>query len=85
MIAAKKGNAPNIKSVTAAEVIDLSTEIDLVIDPGYNQAEIVTNVIDKVSSFFNADNREMGQDIFTGEMVKDITNQPGVINLVELM
>ena len=71
-------------SVTAAEVIDLSTEIDLVIDPGYNQAEIVTNVIDKVSSFFNADNREMGQDIFTGEMVKDITNQPGVINLVEL-
>jgi|TARA_R110002020_G_scaffold196775_3_gene397772 hypothetical protein len=71
-------------SVTSAEVIDLSTEIDLVIDPGYNQAEIVTNVIDKVSSFFNPDNREMGQDIFTGEMVKDVTNQPGVINLVEL-
>jgi len=71
-------------SVTSAEVIDLSTQIDLVIDPGYNQAEIVTNVIDKVSSFFNPDNREMGQDIFTGEMVKDITNQPGVINLVEL-
>lgn len=71
-------------SVTSAEVIDLSTEIDLVIDPGYNQAEIITNVIDKVSSFFKPDNREMGQDIFTGEMVKDITNQPGVINLVEL-
>ena len=71
-------------SVTSAEVIDLSVEMDLIIDPGYNQADIVTNIIDKTTTFFSPDNKEMGKDVFTGELTKDIVNQPGVINLVDL-
>jgi len=71
-------------SVTSAEVIDLSLEMDLIIDPGFNQADIVTNIIDKTTTFFSPDNKEMGKDVFTGELTKDIVNQPGVINLVDL-
>ena len=71
-------------SVTSAEVIDLSVEMDLIVDPGYNQADIITNIIDKTTTFFSPDNKEMGKDVFTGELTKDIVNQPGVINLVDL-
>ena len=71
-------------SVTSAEVIDLSVEMDLIVDPGYNQADIITNIIDKTTTFFSPYNKEMGKDVFTGELTKDIVNQPGVINLVDL-
>ena len=71
-------------SVTTAEIIDLSVEVDLIVDPGFNQSEIVTNVISKVSDFFSPDNREMGQDIFTGILSKDITSENGVINISDL-
>jgi len=71
-------------SVTSAEVIDLSVELDLIIDPGYNQSDIITNIIDKTTTFFSPDNKEMGKDVFTGELTKDIVNQPGVINLVDI-
>ena len=71
-------------NVTTAEIIDLSIEVDLIVDPGFNQSEIVTNVISKVSDFFSPDNREMGQDIFTGILSKDITSENGVINISDL-
>ena len=71
-------------NVTTAEIIDLSIEIDLIVDPGFNQSEIVTNVISKISDFFSPDNREMGQDIFTGILSKDITSENGVINISDL-
>jgi hypothetical protein len=71
-------------SVTTAEIIDLAIEVDLIVDPGFNQSEIVTNVISKVSDFFSPDNREMGQDIFTGILSKDITAENGVINISDL-
>tara|TARA_R110000851_G_scaffold48370_20_gene117064 strand:+ start:7110 stop:8948 length:1839 start_codon:yes stop_codon:yes gene_type:complete len=71
-------------SVTTAEVIDLGVEIDLIVDPGFNQAEIVTNVIKKVGDFFSPDNREMGQDIFTGILSKDVTSENGVINISDI-
>jgi len=71
-------------NVTTAEIIDLSIEVDLIVDPGFNQSEIVTNVISKVSEFFSPDNREMGQDIFTGILSKDITSENGVINISDL-
>ena len=51
-------------SVTSAEVIDLSVELDLIIDPGYNQSDIITNIIDKTTTFFSPDNKEMGKDVF---------------------
>ena len=47
-------------NVTTAEIIDLSIEVDLIVDPGFNQSEIVTNVISKVSDFFSPDNRGNG-------------------------
>ena len=71
-------------NVTTAEIIDLSIEVDLIVDPGFNQSEIVTNVISKVSDFFSPDNKEMGQDIFTGILSKDITSENGVINISDL-
>ena len=41
-------------------------------------------LLSKVSDFFSPDNREMGQDIFTGMLSKDITSENGVINISDI-
>ena len=65
----------------SAQVLDVGIDVSVIMDPAYNQAEIVTEVIKKVDNFFNTDGRELGSNIFTGTLSKDISEIPGVINL----
>jgi len=71
-------------TIEPAEVIDLSLEIDLLIDPSFNSGVIITNVINTTNEFFAPRNREMGTDVFVGELIKDLGAQDGVINLIDL-
>lgn len=67
-----------------AQVIDLSVDIDIVVEPSFNQGELVTNIIDTVNDFFSPDNKEMGQDVYVGELSRNISLQDGVVNLIDL-
>ena len=71
-------------TIEPAEVIDLSLEIDLLIDPSFNSGVIITNVINTTNEFFAPRNREMGTDVFVGELIKDLGAQDGVKNLIDL-
>jgi len=67
-----------------AQVIDLAVEIDLLVQPSFNQGELVANIINTVSDFFSPNNKEMGQDVYVGELVKVVSLQDGVTNLINL-
>jgi len=67
-----------------AQVIDLSIDVDIVVEPSFNQGELVTNIIDTVNDFFSPDNKEMGQDVYIGELSRNISLQDGVVNLIDL-
>ena len=70
--------------VGSAKVIDLRLEIDLIIANGVNQSEVVTSVISIVGEYFKTDKIEMGQDLALGELRKQIMNQDGVVNIVDV-
>jgi len=70
--------------VGSAKVIDLRLEIDLIIANGVNQSEVVTSVITIVGDYFKTDKIEMGQDLSLGELRKQIMNQEGVVNIVDV-
>ena len=70
--------------VKSAEVIDLAIEADLTVDPGYNQSELVTNVIQKITTYFDATKMELGKTIFIGDLIKDIISLQGIYNIVNL-
>jgi len=70
--------------VGSAKVIDLSFEIDLVLNNDVNQGEVVTNVITIVGDYFGVSKIEMGQDLSLGELRKQIMNEPGVVNIVDI-
>ena len=70
--------------IGSAKVIDLSFEIDLIISKSANQGEVVTAVITLVSDYFQTDKTEMGEDLSLGELRKNIMNEPGVTNIVDI-
>jgi len=71
-------------NVGAAKVVDLGIEVDLILDNSSSQGEVISNVITKVSDYFNVDKMEMGTDLNLGQLKSEIMNQPGVLNIVDL-
>ena len=49
--------------VKTADVIDLTFEISLVLNPSQNQGVVISNVITKISEYMDPIGREMGQNV----------------------
>ena len=54
------------------------------IEQGVNQSEIITNVITKVGDYFGVSKVEMGAPVNMGNLRRQIMEQPGVINIVDI-
>jgi hypothetical protein len=70
--------------VANGKVINLSFEIDLVIDKQYTQSQIITEVINKTKSYFEISKWNMGDDIYLGQLIEMINNVSGVLNVVDI-
>ena len=70
--------------VTSGEVIDLSLEIDVMLNKNENQTDILREIIEKTSNFFNIEKRTMGDPLFVGDLMKDIGNVVGVVNVIDI-
>ena len=68
----------------AGRIINLSFEIDCYVNKSFNSADVVTNIINKVGEYMNPDRHQMGDDIFLGDLEKEISLLDGVINLIDL-
>jgi len=70
--------------ISSAKVIDLSFDIDLVIANDTNQGQVVTNAINSVKEFFDIDANELGLTINLSELYGKVSEQPGVLNVVDI-
>ena len=68
--------------IVSGEVIDLGLEVDVMIDQ--NQTEVLRDIITRITAYFSIDKRKMGDPLFVGELMSDITNVSGVVNVVEI-
>jgi hypothetical protein len=70
--------------IKSGRIIDLQFEVDLFVDKNYNTSDVVSNVINTISNYMNINNRDMGTNIFVGDIEKEISKVDGVENLIEL-
>lgn len=70
--------------IMPGRVINISFSIDLFIDKTYDKSEVVKRVIDLVYDYMDIRKYNMGDDIFLGDLEKEISKQDGVINLIAL-
>jgi hypothetical protein len=71
-------------SIFSAEVIDLSVDISIVLDSAQNSGQVITNVIDKISTYFNPQLRQLGQNVYLSEIKSIVQNTNGVLTVASL-
>jgi hypothetical protein len=71
-------------SVETAEVIDLATDVSVVLDASQNQGQIIGKIINLIATYFNPSTRELGQNVNIPELTSSIQSQDGVITVTDM-
>jgi hypothetical protein len=72
-------------SVTSAEVLDLGVDVSVVLDATQNSGQIVTDIVNRVSDYFNPQIRELGQNVYISELRSILQNLTGVITVTDMI
>jgi hypothetical protein len=67
-----------------AQVINLQVEFVLVVDPNYNRALVLSNVLARLKQYFNIKFFEIDQPIILDDIRNIIYNNTGVLSLQSL-
>lgn len=70
--------------IKSGRIYNIGVEADVFVDKNYNTADVIGNVITKIKEYFDVNNHDMGEDIFVGDLEKEISLVDGVISLIEL-
>ena len=70
--------------IKSGRIYNIGAEADVFVDKNYNAADVIANVINKISDYFAVDGHDMGEDIFVGDLEKEISLVDGVISLISL-
>lgn len=71
-------------SIEAAETIDLSVTVDVVLDNSQNQGSIVAKTIQIVGDFFNPLVRDLGQNVNISELRRLIQAENGIVSISDI-
>ena len=70
--------------IKSGKIYNIGVMAEMFIDKNYNQANVVTSVINKIKEYFSVSNHEMGDDIFVGDLEKEIMLLDGVIGIIRM-
>ena len=71
-------------SIFTAEVIDLSFDVSIVLDSAQNSGQVITSVIDAISTYMNPQTRQLGQNVYLSEVRSIIQNLNGVLTVASI-
>lgn len=66
------------------EVINLGFDVEILVDENIQTNEVMQNVSNVIRDYFDITTRDIGEEIFLGELNKDIYLIDGVLNIVSL-
>lgn len=70
--------------IRSGRIYNIGVAVDLFTDKSYNTANVISNVISKITEYFNVGSHDMGEDIFVGDLEKEINTLDGVISIISL-
>ena len=68
--------------ISDGKIINIGVSVDLLIDKTFNQSEVVNGVIQNITNYFDVKKFSMGQDIYISDLVENINNVGGVLNVI---
>lgn len=70
--------------IKSGRIINLQFEVDVYVDKNYVISDVISNIISCIQTYMNKNKLQMGDDIFVGDIEKEISKLDGVLNLIEL-
>jgi hypothetical protein len=70
--------------IKAGRIINLSFEVDVITDKNYNKLDIIKTIINTITNYMDINSHIMGDEIYVGDLEKEISKIDGVINLISL-
>ena len=70
--------------IKPGKIINLKFRIKIFVDKKYVTSDVERNVINAVKNYMDINKHRIGEDIFVGDLEKNISNIDGVINLIDM-
>ena len=70
--------------IKSGRIINISFEVDVFVDKNYNPGDVVKNIINTIKDYMDINKRYIGEDIFVGDIQKEVSKVDGVLNLIDL-
>lgn len=70
--------------IKAGRIINLSFDVDVIVDKNYNKIDVIRTIIDTITNYMDINKHIMGEEIYIGDLEKEIGKIDGVISLISL-
>lgn len=70
--------------VKSGNIYNVGFSLELFIEKTYDTPTVLTNVIETIKEYMSIQNHDMGENIFLGDLEKEITSVDGVISIIDL-
>lgn len=70
--------------IRSGKIINLAFDCNVYIDKAYDKSEVIQRIIQHIQDYMDIRKHIMGEDIFLGDLEKEISQLDGVINLIAL-
>lgn len=70
--------------IKSGRIINLAFDVDLIMDKNYNKSDVVRTVINTIKDYMDINRHRMGEEIYIGDLEKEISKVDGIINMISL-
>lgn len=70
--------------IKSGKIINVGFTVTVYVDKTYDKAEVVQRIINKISDYMDIRRHQMGEDIYLGDLQKEITKLDGVVQFVSM-
>lgn len=74
----------DLVEIKPGKIINLRFDVKVIIDKDYNACDVITAIKNTITNYMDVRKHDMGEDIFVGDISKEISKVDGVMNLVKL-
>ena len=69
--------------IKAGRIVNLSIEADIYVNKNYNAGDVVNSVISKIKEYMDINSHHLGEDIYIGDLQREIGAVDGMLNLID--
>lgn len=68
----------------SGKIYHIGFSIDVFVDKNYVTADVILSIINTITDYFDINKHDMGEDIFVGDLERELNTLDGVISLIDL-